>query len=253
MVLGQAVPSARLLAAPRAVPCCQYPVQSLGVLCHVVPEAVLRGERACFLSDPPRLPRPTRICDARPAVSTGPIGPDGRPPPQHPNCRPFAIASLPCGAGERLFIPRPTPQSCVRRVPTALLAPHAPHACTHACTHAMAASYAPTTRPTPHSPSPGVCFFNRTAPAEALLRAWAEVMAHPNNSRAPDDQTLDLLVNSDGWIDRAQFGWLPESYLRMPRFVHADPVIEHEGWPGSGGANSPHKPFLPRKVLDADW
>ena len=78
-------------------------------------------------------------------------------------------------------------------------------------------------------------------------------MAHPNNSKAPDDQALDLLVNDDGWIDRAAFGWLPQSYLRMPRFVHAEPVIEHAGWPGSMGKNSPYQPVLPRKLtLDAD-
>eukprot|EP00966_Prymnesium_polylepis_P199328 4618719-Prymnesium_polylepis.1 len=62
----------------------------------------------------------------------------------------------------------------------------------------------------------GVLFLNKTAPAEALLRAWAEVMAHPNNSHSPDDQALDLLANDGGWMQRVAWGWLPEAYLRMP-------------------------------------
>ena len=103
---------------------------------------------------------------------------------------------------------------------------------------------------------------------------------------------MDLLVNSppleanggDGWIDRAAFGWLPESYLRMmPRHAHITPVIEHDrgapltrpqgtarthrapllgalltlrahrvwhaGAPvSSGGRNSPIKPQLPPRA-----
>jgi len=94
----------------------------------------------------------------------------------------------------------------------------------------------------------GVAWFNKTQPAEALLLAWAEAMAHEPNVRAPDDQVMDLLVNEDGWIDRVRFGWLPESYLRMmPRHKHIVPVIDHDrGAPVSGkGKNSPHMPVLP--------
>ena len=60
--------------------------------------------------------------------------------------------------------------------------------------------------------SSAVAYFNKSAAAEALLTAWAEAMAY--NTNAADDRTLDLLVNDDGWIDRAAFGWLPASYLR---------------------------------------
>lgn len=37
-----------------------------------------------------------------------------------------------------------------------------------------------------------------------------QAQAYEQNAAAPDDQTLDLLVNNDGWIDRVEFGWLPE-------------------------------------------
>jgi hypothetical protein len=94
----------------------------------------------------------------------------------------------------------------------------------------------------------GVAWFNKSAGAEGLLLAWSEAMAYEANVRAPDDQVLDLLVNDDGWIDRASYGWLPESYLRMmPRHKHIMPVIDHDrGAPVSGpGRNSPVKPVLP--------
>ena len=75
----------------------------------------------------------------------------------------------------------------------------------------------------------GVAWFNKTVAAEHLLVAWSDAMAFGENVKAPDDQTLDLLVNDDGWIDRVNFGWLPESYLRMmPRHRHIDPVIDHD-------------------------
>ena len=41
----------------------------------------------------------------------------------------------------------------------------------------------------------GVAWFNKSEAAEELLTAWAEVMAHEDNARAPDDQAMDLLVN----------------------------------------------------------
>lgn len=94
----------------------------------------------------------------------------------------------------------------------------------------------------------GVAWFNVTEPARALVVAWAEAMAYGSNIHAPDDQTMDLLVNNDGWMDRASFGWLPESYLRMmPRHSHVEPVIDHDrGAPVSGrGRNSPIVPILP--------
>jgi hypothetical protein len=96
----------------------------------------------------------------------------------------------------------------------------------------------------------GVAWFNKTAPAEALLLAWSEAMAYELNVAAPDDQVMDLLVNEDRWIDRAAFGWLPESYLRMmPRHAHIVPVIDHDrGGPVSQkGRNSPIDPVLPPK------
>lgn len=97
----------------------------------------------------------------------------------------------------------------------------------------------------------GVAWFNKTRPAEQLLTAWAEAMAYEPNQNAPDDQTMDLLVNDDGWIDRCAFGWLPESYLRMmPRHRDIAPVIDHDrGAPVSGrGRNSPIEPTLPPRV-----
>lgn len=98
----------------------------------------------------------------------------------------------------------------------------------------------------------GVAWFNKTAPAEALLLAWSEAMAYELNVAAPDDQVMDLLVNEDRWIDRVAFGWLPESYLRMmPRHAHIVPVIDHDrGGPVSQkGRNSPVDPVLPPKKL----
>ena len=97
----------------------------------------------------------------------------------------------------------------------------------------------------------GIAWFNKTAAAEALLLAWAETMAYEPNARAPDDQAMDLLVNDDRWIDRAAFGWLPESYLRMmPRHQHITPVIDHDrGAPvSSRGKNSALEPVLPPHV-----
>jgi hypothetical protein len=97
----------------------------------------------------------------------------------------------------------------------------------------------------------GVAWFNKTRPAEELLLAWSESMAYEQNVRAPDDQTIDLLVNDDGWIDRANFGWLPASYLRMmPRHRDIAPVIDHDrGGPISPpGKNSPIRPVLPPRA-----
>jgi hypothetical protein len=98
----------------------------------------------------------------------------------------------------------------------------------------------------------GVAWFNKTTAAEELVEAWAEAMAYEPNMAAPDDQTLDLLVNDDGWIDRAAFGWLPASYLRMmPRHKHVVAVIDHDrGNAVSGiGRNSPVKPVLPPRAI----
>jgi hypothetical protein len=84
------------------------------------------------------------------------------------------------------------------------------------------------------SMSSGVAFFNKTAPAEALLRAWAEAMAYKANYgtgryAAADDQMMDKLANTDGWIGRASFGWLPRSYLFMNRLSNRSrPVILHD-------------------------
>ena len=98
----------------------------------------------------------------------------------------------------------------------------------------------------------GVAYFNKTEAAERLLLAWAQAMAYPPNSDAPDDQALDLLVNNDGWIDRAAYGWLPAAYLRMsPHHSAVAPVIDHDrGAPVSGrGRNSPKEPVLPPHAL----
>jgi len=100
----------------------------------------------------------------------------------------------------------------------------------------------------------GVAFFNKTEPAEALLTAWAEAMAYPPNSAAPDDQAMDELVNGDGWIERVAWGWLPAKYLRM---LHrhreimpspADCVLNHDRdqFPGRGNSNT--KPVLPPRA-----
>jgi hypothetical protein len=102
----------------------------------------------------------------------------------------------------------------------------------------------------------GVAFFNKTAPAEALLTAWAEVMAYPPNSAAPDDQAMDEIVNGDGWIDRVTWGWLPAKYLRMAhRHASAMPtaddcVLNHDRDAMPGRGNSPIKPVLPPHAFD---
>ncbi|KAL1524787.1 hypothetical protein AB1Y20_019668 [Prymnesium parvum] len=93
----------------------------------------------------------------------------------------------------------------------------------------------------------GVLFLNKSAPAEALLRAWAETMAHPNNSLSADDQALDLLVNDGGWRHRLAWGWLPQAYLRMPRFARVEAVINHPGWPGRRRTGAARPPVLPRE------
>jgi len=96
--------------------------------------------------------------------------------------------------------------------------------------------------------SSAVAYFNKSAAAEALLTAWAEAMAY--NTNAADDRTLDLLVNDDGWIDRAAFGWLPASYLRGAKSSTAEvtsgAVIKHDGGiPASSERNSAVVPKLP--------
>ena len=79
---------------------------------------------------------------------------------------------------------------------------------------------------THHGPS----YFNQTQRARAVLTAWAEAMAWPENTKAPDDQVFDTLLKKGGWLARASFGWLPSSYLRtMPAYYRGvDPVIEHD-------------------------
>ena len=97
----------------------------------------------------------------------------------------------------------------------------------------------------------GVMWYNTTDAAKALLLAWCEAMAYAPNTAAPDDQTLDVLVNEDGWIDRAAFGWLPAAYLRMmPRHAAIAPVLDHDrGMPVSGAnRNSNVKPILPPRT-----
>ena len=75
----------------------------------------------------------------------------------------------------------------------------------------------------------GVAWFRKTARAENLLTAWAQAMAYAPNVNAPDDQTLDLLVNEDGWMDRVEFGWCapPRARPALPRGVRAHPTDGH--------------------------
>jgi hypothetical protein len=94
----------------------------------------------------------------------------------------------------------------------------------------------------------GVVFFNQTRRARALLTAWSEAMAWGGNTRAPDDQVLDILLKEGGWIARTSVGYLPSSYLRnMPAYYRGvDPVIDHDhgNMPGLAG-HSEAKPELP--------
>ena len=73
-------------------------------------------------------------------------------------------------------------------------------------------------------------FFNQTRRARALLTAWSEAMAWDANTKAPDDQVLDLLLAQGGWLARTSVGYLPSSYLRtMPAYYRGVvPVIEHD-------------------------
>ena len=96
----------------------------------------------------------------------------------------------------------------------------------------------------------GVMFFNKTERGTRLLFAWAQAMAYGPNDMAPDDQVLGLLVNDDGWMERASYGWLPASYMRMmPAHYHIPPVIEHDrgarptGGDGLGGYQA--RPSMP--------
>jgi hypothetical protein len=108
--------------------------------------------------------------------------------------------------------------------------------------------------------SSGVAFFNKTAPAEALLRAWAEAMAYEANYAAADDQLMDELVNKGRWGERVSFGWLPESYLRLKSNAEGPPpVILHDLGRPAGSARDklgaramrpvvpPHVPNRPEK------
>jgi hypothetical protein len=96
----------------------------------------------------------------------------------------------------------------------------------------------------------GVMFFNNTERGIRMLFAWAQAMAYGPNDMAPDDQVLGLLVNDDGWMDRASYGWLPASYMRMmPAHYHIPAVIEHDrgarptGGDGLGGYQA--RPSMP--------
>ena len=96
----------------------------------------------------------------------------------------------------------------------------------------------------------GVMFFNKTERSTRMLFAWAQAMAYGPNDMAPDDQVLGLLVNDDGWMERASYGWLPASYMRMmPAHYHIPPVIEHDrgarptGGDGLGGYQA--RPSMP--------
>jgi len=103
-----------------------------------------------------------------------------------------------------------------------------------------------TIRSIPNTAS-GVIYFNQTFNAQKVLIAWAEAMAYEKNVKAPDDQVLDvLLVN--GWLERASYGWLPSSYLRiMPAYYRGvRAVIDHDhgNAPGIAGHSS-DKAVLP--------
>ena len=94
----------------------------------------------------------------------------------------------------------------------------------------------------------GVAFFNHTHRAQHVLTAWAEAMAYDSNSRAPDDQVLNELLDSGGWTQRASYGWLPVAYLRtVPAFYRGvDPVIDHDHGSAPGLIeHSPTKPKMP--------
>jgi hypothetical protein len=103
----------------------------------------------------------------------------------------------------------------------------------------------PETKNTPNIGS-AVAYFNSTERAKNLLRVWAEAMAYGPNTRAPDDQVLDLLLTEGEWLDRASFGWLPTSYLRiMPSFYRGIvPVIDHDH--GSAPGIAGHSEVKPR-------
>ncbi len=103
-----------------------------------------------------------------------------------------------------------------------------------------------TIRSIPNTAS-GVMYFNQTFNAQKVLVAWAEAMAYEKNVKAPDDQVLDvLLVN--GWLERASYGWLPSSYLRlMPSYYRGvRAVIDHDHGNAPGlVAHSSDKAVLP--------
>jgi hypothetical protein len=99
-----------------------------------------------------------------------------------------------------------------------------------------------------HDPQIGsaIAFFNATNRSKQVLTAWAEAMAYEPNAQVPDDQVLGFLLSGGGWLQRASFGWLPTSYLRlMPAFYRGViPIVEHDH--GSvPGRHSTHKPRLP--------
>ena len=94
----------------------------------------------------------------------------------------------------------------------------------------------------------GVVFINNTKRGKQLIRAWAEAHAWPGNAEVPDDQVLDTIINEGGWLHRAAFGWLPDSYLRhMPAFYRGvSPVIDHDRGNAAGAlGHSFKRPELP--------
>jgi hypothetical protein len=99
-----------------------------------------------------------------------------------------------------------------------------------------------------------VAFFNSTNRSKAILTAWAQAMAYSSNSRAPDDQVLDLLLSQGEWLQRASFGWVPSSYLRtMPSYYRGVvAVIDHDHGSAPGLIkHSESKPVYP-PVLDME-
>ena len=100
-----------------------------------------------------------------------------------------------------------------------------------------------------------VAYFNPSTRALRLLEAWAEAMAFKLNALALDDGTLDVLLNLDGWLQRAKIGWLTvDDYACIGAArcnASKSAVLLHAsaGKEGGGEARARVIPVLPPRAL----
>jgi hypothetical protein len=92
----------------------------------------------------------------------------------------------------------------------------------------------------------GVMWYNKSEAAETLLTAWSQAMAYDANAAAPDDQTLDLLVNDVPTLCLEPCGAHPRrmcmSPSQQPLILRDRAVVDRTG----GSTARPSVGFPPR-------